>query len=84
MKPQVMIALLLALPGSVAPRASCAQKLPGFGGVARRTERGTETNHVRGVCDPTGETHDGTSYGAFITVISRLAAPLAVVAVALG
>ena len=32
MRPQVFIALLLALPASVAPRASKAQKFPGFGG----------------------------------------------------
>jgi len=53
------------------------------GGVARRTERGTETNHIRGMCNPIGETHDETSYSAFITRLSPPAAPLAVAVVVL-
>ena len=52
------------------------------GGVARRTERGTETNHVRGMCNPIGETHDETSYSAFITM-RPLAAPQAAAVVVL-
>jgi len=35
------------------------------------------------MCDPTGEPHDGTSYDAFITMISPLAVPLAVAVVVL-
>jgi hypothetical protein len=48
MKPQVMIALLLALPGSVAPRASCAQKLLGFGGLEVRAGAANPKNASSG------------------------------------
>jgi hypothetical protein len=48
MKPQVMIALLLALPGSVAPRASCAQKLLGFGGLEVRAGAANPKNASAG------------------------------------
>ena len=48
MKPQVLIALLIALSGSLAPRASCAQKLPGFGGLEFRAGAANPKNASAG------------------------------------